>query len=282
MVGTGSDRKQGFTYKLFCQILCHFLLWFPDLSFVLTAVKSLDSWTTTANFSQAVLYRKPKYYYKNNPLPSMWPDRPASFQSLSFCLICLILSLSYLSGPATPSSRSLLPTSSSLHSPSISIHNAWRVSHTITTYYRCPYSPQPAQQAAALRKGKKKKSLFSVERASLRRKLNQPTKYTTIIQPKPRNKKLSETSSFHHKEQFSQSPTGRHICDAGISVPSLPACQPLQNVSIFRAWAAGSSQQHFPFPHNPHDSGIRAETTPTLNPGAPPTEGLGQGLEMQS
>lgn len=156
MVGTGSDRKQGFTYKLFCQILCHFLLWFPDLSFVLTAVKSLDSWTTTANFSQAVLYRKPKYYYKNNPLPSMWPDRPASFQSLSFCLICLILSLSYLSGPATPSSRSLLPTSSSLHSPSISIHNAWRASHTITTYYRCPYSPQPAQQAAAIRKGKKK------------------------------------------------------------------------------------------------------------------------------
>ena len=186
------------------------------------------------------------------------------------------------SQPSTPSSRSLLPTSSSLHSPSISIHNAWRASHTITTYYRCPYSPQPAQQAAALRKGKKKKSLFSVERASLRRKLNQPTKYTTIIQPKPRNKKLSETSSFHHKEQFSQSPTGRHICDAGISVPSLPACQPLQNVSIFRAWAAGSSQQHFPFPHNPHDSGIRAETTPTLNPGALPTEGLGQGLEMQS
>lgn len=166
VVGTGSNRKeQGFTYKLFCQILCHFLLWFPDLSFVFTAVKSLDSWTTTANFSQAFLYRKPKYYYKNNPLPSVWPDRPVSSQScycsvrlkiiLSFCLICLILSLSDLSGPATPSSRSLLPTSSSLHSP-ISIHNTWRASHTITTYYCCPYSPQPALQAAALR-GKKKK-----------------------------------------------------------------------------------------------------------------------------
>ena len=197
---------------------------------------------------------------------------------LSFCLICLILSLSYLSGPATPSSRASSPPPPVFILLLFSIHNAWRASHTVTTYYRCPYSPQPAQQAAALRKKKTKKQkkiiLFSVKRASL----NQPT--NQAYNPETRN--YLETSSSHPKEQFSQSPTGRHICDTGIPVPSLPACQPLQNVSIFRAWAAGSSQQHFPFPHNPQDSWIRAATTPTLTPGAWPPEGLGQGLEMQS
>ena len=197
---------------------------------------------------------------------------------LSFCLICLILSLSYLSGPATPSSRASSPPPPVFILLLFSIHNAWRASHTVTTYYRCPYSPQPAQQAAALRKKKKKKQKKNHPFLS-QKGLTQPTNQPSI---QPWNKKLSETSSSHPKEQFSQSPTGRHICDTGIPVPSLPACQPLQNVSIFRAWAAGSSQQHFPFPHNPQDSWIRAATTPTLTPGAWPPEGLGQGLEMQS
>ena len=104
---------------------------------------------------------------------------------LSFCLICLILSLSYLSGPATPSSRASSPPPPVFILLLFSIHNAWRASHTVTTYYRCPYSPQPSQQEAALRKKKTKKQkkiiLFSVKRASL----NQPT--NQAYNPETRN-----------------------------------------------------------------------------------------------
>lgn len=52
VVGTGSDRKNRFHIQTVLPILCHFLLWFPDLSFVFTAVKSLDSWTTSVSLQE--------------------------------------------------------------------------------------------------------------------------------------------------------------------------------------------------------------------------------------
>lgn len=278
VVGTGSDRKeQGFTYKLFL----------PN-SLPLSSVGSRSifrdyccqiSWQLD---DQAFLYRKPKYYYKNNPLSKrvarQTSELPIMLLLWGWRLYYLSVSSAWFSVCLTSLVQPLLPPGASCPPPPvfilpISIHNAWRASHTITTYYCCPYSTQPALQAAALR-GKKKipKHSFSQSKGpQLEENSNQLTKHTTIIQLKN-----SETRNYLKpllptpKSNSHKVPLSEHICNTGISVPSLPACQPLQNVSIFRAWAAGSSQQHFPSPH------------PTRTPGDTTHQGLGLGLEMQS
>lgn len=71
VVGTGSDRKeQGFTYKLFCQILCHFLLWFP----VCLSYSLLSNLLTVGRpqpISPSISLQETKILLQNNPLPSV-------------------------------------------------------------------------------------------------------------------------------------------------------------------------------------------------------------------